>query len=231
VTIEDVGTCTVKATVLNTNPRVSASQTFRIMKATPDINAANQSTRFANPMRYAVKVTVSPKIPLKYTIKHRSSEDVWCKVTSAGILTFNHQPTSADFPQIPLDCYVEIAAAASSPDYTTPAPDLAKIHIDYAVFNVVPKPEDIDYSKSPSVTFDIQETTGAALGMDVGVDSGDCTVGPASPVHPTSRTTRYKVTVTAGSSGTYDCHLTASTLPPDYFKGNREASFTVHVKP
>src|SRR4029077_8296982 len=127
----------------------------------PDIDAPNQSTRFANPMRYPVRVTVSPRIPLKFTIKHKNAEDAWCKVTSAGILTFSHQPTSDLFPHIPLDCYVEVAAAASSPNYTTPAADVARVRINYAAFHVVPKPEDIDYSSSPSVTIDILETSGS----------------------------------------------------------------------
>ena len=96
VTIQTVGRCAITASVPGAKPPATASQTFRILRASPVITVKNQSTRFARPMQYRVKVSVSPRIPLKYAIEHRDPEDAWCKVTSAGILTFSHQPNEVD---------------------------------------------------------------------------------------------------------------------------------------
>lgn len=177
---------------------------------------------------------MSPKIPLAFTLVEAGSGPD-CKV-SKGKLTLTQRK-----PSLEADCKVQVVAAKTSPNYETPKPVVATIHVKYPSWDVEAiSPDVVDYSADGGeVRVTVREHSGDALGIDVG-GNGPCTVLGVSPDRAPPGTTKYVVTLRVpdpednGTPQGYDCGMTASALPPDWsccVAGTKSDEFTVTVVP
>ena len=235
VELKKAGDCVITATTTEGEPG-EASKTIRVAPAKPKIQFAGKNIRFERPMAYALTAKVSPKIPLAFALV-KSGSDPECKVSN-GKLTLTQRK-----PDLPRNCKVQVSAATTSPNYSTPKPVVAKIHIDYPSWDVdASSPGEVDYSKvDGKVRVTVREHSGDTLGMNVFVNNGPCETWDISPERPSPPgTTTYFVTLTLpkpGENGTpakYSCTMKVVALPDDWASsvgGTTEDQFTVTVVP
>ena len=233
VEIQRAGDCVITARTSEGDPG-TASKTIQVRPAKPKLQFAGKSVRFERPFSYTLNAKVSPKIPLAYTLVEAGSGPD-CKV-SKGKLTLTQRK-----PSLEADCKVQVAAAKTSPNYETPKPLVATIHIKYPSWDVEAiSPDVVDYSADGAeLRVTVREHSGDALGIDVGGD-GPCTVLGVSPDQAPPGTTKYAVTLSVpdpqvtGEPEGYECNMRASALPPDWsccVGGTKSDTFTVTVRP
>ena len=233
VEIEEAGDCVITATTAEGEAGM-ASTTIRVRPAKPKIQFAGGSVRFQRPFSYSLNAKVSPKIPLTFTLVNAGS-DPDCKVDK-GKLTLTQRK-----PSLELDCVVQVSAAKTSPNYETPKPVVAKVHVRYPSWNVDAKsPKAIHYeADGDTVRVTVLEDSGDALGIAVSGD-GACTVDEVSPSKAPPGTTKYVVTLRVtkpadnGTPEGYHCDMSAHALPPDWtccVGGTKSDEFTVTVLP
>jgi hypothetical protein len=238
VKAESVGTCKITAHAVDADPPAAATLAFKVTKADPVIHFSDATTRFARPFLYKLKVTVTPKIPLKMVVVHGATggeKDDSCTIQDNSALVFKKTPTADDFPDIPATCVVKISATATK-NYNSPKSISRKIRIELAAFDVnVPEEITVSYSADAGVKkFTARESSGAAFGIDISQLSGDggCQVS-VKPFPAKAKTKVYTATATVDEPDAdgYDCVMKAQAIPPDYQGGKFDDEFTIHVVP
>lgn len=231
VELTGIGNCTITATTTS-GPVASASLSFPIAQAQAVITFKSVSVRYTRPFSYKLVASSDPPVALGFQLVSTGS-DPNCKVAN-GKLTL-----SGIQPNLPADCFVE-ASAAASPNYATPSPVRAKIHVNYPRWDVdALSPGTIRYDAShPTVTVTIRESTGDTLGIDVHAtgDTFECdvqSVQPEAPSPPNTTTFKAVIGLQTPSTGGYVCHMVAEALPPDYADaaGRTSDPFTITVVP
>ena len=235
VEIQEAGDCVITAKTTEGEPGM-ASTTIRVAPAKPKIQFAGKSVRWERPFSYTLKAKVSPKIPLAFTlVEAGSGED--CKVSNGKLTLTGVQPN------LEADCKVKVAAAKTSPNYETPKPVVATIHVRYPSWDVEAVSPDVVHYETDGgeVRVTVRERSGDALGIDAGVTDGlGCNVNGVSPDPAPPGTTKYVVVLsvtdpkeTQTPEG-YDCTVRVHALPPDYsccVGGTKTDVFTVTVRP
>src|SRR5262245_16323574 len=169
VKIKDVGDCVITA---KTSDGASASLTIPVKKAQPTIKFAGKGVRWERPFSYPLKANVSPKIPLAFTlVEAGSGED--CKVSNGKLTLTGRQPN------LEADCKVKVAAAKTSPNYETPKPVVATIHVRYPSWNVEAANKAVNFAETNDgeVRITVNERSGDALGLDAVVTDGPVVPG------------------------------------------------------
>jgi hypothetical protein len=252
VTVGDVGTCTLTATEVGSDPRATDTLSFAIKPARPVIHLGKQSTRFKVDLHYAIKASVDPNIDLTYELVAGSGglTDDWCAI-SGRTLGWSHPPTASDFPAVPGDCTVSVRAASTSPNYVAPAPVQAKVHIDYPAWNVHADAQTWSFANGNLATVTVFEDSGDALGIDLQPDGFLCNLPTDGQTIVNAGHTQYTLTVevqnpadvqaqdptSVDSSGAYTCTIEADGSPPDWanvpnaIKGTAKTTFTLKVTP
>jgi hypothetical protein len=238
VTIVSIGQCEINVRATKDDRIARASISFAIDKARPVITFGKRTVVFQRPFTpFPLRATATPPIPLKYRVIPTGADiDDFCGVTQDGRLTMTPAPTINNFPQLDAHCLVEVSAAATSPNYETPAPDQARVVIERPRFDVRAANR-IVTPVNGRVTVMVKENSGDALGMDVtqiedDQDLGLCQHLSTSPATPPPNTTQYSLTFETQSIGTqYTCVITVQASPPDWQGGNFEATFSLTIKP
>jgi len=234
VEIKKAGDCVITAKTTD-GEAASASLTIPVRPATSKITFKDDEVRYERPFSVALKAKASPSIPLTYTLVAAGSGDD-CKVSNGKLTLTGFQPT------LTTDCRVRVAASKTSPNYETPEPVMATIHVDFPAWDVeVPNPDVThSFADGSRVEVTVRERSGDALGITVEqTDSGEggtCSEFSSTPRVPDPGTTRYVVVIEVSEPGPgeeYTCDMTATALPPDYFDpgGTPSADFTVTVVP
>ena len=228
VELKGAGDCVVTA---KTTDGEAASLTIPVGPAKPKITFKDDAVRYERPFSIALKAKVSPSIPLKYSLVAAGSGDE-CKVSKGKLTLTGFQPT------LTTDCKVRVAAAASSPNYESPKPVVATIHVDFPSWNVkATSPDPVQYDAAGNqVQVTVIEESGDALGMTAEQTGGEgnCELVSSTPEQPKAGTTKYVIVLAVtGPAAGYECAMTARALPPDYFDpgGKPEDDFTVTVVP
>lgn len=230
VTIGAVGKCTITATAMLGDQTGQASVSFAIKPAHPVISFVALNVPFQRPFKaFPLRASSKPPIKLKYRVIPTGTEmDDYCAVTSGGALILKLVPTLAKFPQLDGDCRVQVSAAETSPNYTTPEPRTRTIRIKKPVFDVDGQSRTVTITGVTTVTMTILENSGDALGM--GVEETDDPDGNCSdrsdPV--ASGRTKYTFTVQV-KVGSYNCTFKAQAEPPDWQGDGFEDTFTLTV--
>ena len=246
VTVDELGDCTIRASVVDADPAVTATQTFTVAKAEPVITFDDSTTRFARPFRYRLAVSVTPEIPLKMVVDRndpQGTNDDFCVVNSDGVLVFDPRPNASNFPQIPATCVVRVSGTGTK-NYDAPKAVSGVITIALADFRVnVAEERTFDYSETNGIAkFPVQEGSGDAFGIEVYSNqdadaAGDnflCEAQATTPNPAPGGTTRYTATINIQEppdDAPYDCEMTAQAVPPDYQGGKFTDDFTIHVVP
>ena len=135
-----------------------------------------------------MKAKVSPNIPLKYSLVAAGSGDE-CKVSKGKLTLTGFQPT------LTTDCKVRVAAEVSSPNYESPKPVVATIHVDFPSWDVeATSPDPVEYDAAGNqVQVTVMEHSGDALGMTTEQTGGEvtCELVSSTPEQPKPGTTKY----------------------------------------
>ena len=231
VEVDRIGSCVITARTTSGQP-AAATMTIQIRPAKPKVQFASKSVRYTRPFSVTLKAKVSPTIPLKYSLVDAGSGPD-CKVSNGKLTLTGFQPT------LTTDCKVKVAAAKTSPNYQTPKPVVATIHVDFPAWDVeVISPDVVHVSVDGyQVPITVREHSGDALGITIEQTGGDgfCEEVSSTPQVPDPGTTTYVVVVEVIDPGPegYVCEMTARGLPPDYFDpgGTPSDSFTLTVRP
>lgn len=233
VTIGAVGTCTITATATLGDQTGQASVSFAIKPAHPVISFVALNVTFQRPFKaFPLRASSKPPIKLKYRVIPTGKDmDDFCAVTSSGALIFKRVPTLAKFPQLDGDCQVEVSAAETSSNYTTPQPRTRTIRVRKPVFDVQGQSRGpLTIAVETTVSMTILENSGDALGMRVEISNdpgGNCS-DPSDPV--ASGRTKYTFTVKV-KAGSYSCEFKAQAQPQDWQGDGFEDIFRLTVKP
>jgi len=235
VEIQKAGDCVITAKTTDGEPGI-ASKTIPVRPAKPKLQFEGKGVRWERPFSYTLKAKVSPKIPLAYTlVEAGSGED--CKVSNGRLTLTGVQPN------LEADCKVKVAAAKTSPNYETPKPVVATIHVRYPSWDVEAVSPDVVHYETDGgeVRVTVRERSGDALGIGAGVIDGlGCDVNGVSPDPAPPGTTKYVVVLSVTdpketeTPAGYDCTVQVHALPPDYsccVGGTKSDEFTVIVEP
>ena len=237
VEIEKVGNCVITAKTTSGEP-ASESMTIKVRPAKPKIAFADDSVRWKPGNSYTLEAKVSPNVPLSYAVVKAGSDEN-CKIRK-GALTLIE-----DTPQLPLVCKVKVAAAATSPNYQTPEPVVAKITVRYPAWDVEAiSPDVVFWSKTNGeVRVKVREHSGTALGMTAnGAELRDqdlCAAVGSSPSPAPLGTKSYVVVLHVsqpsaenGTADGYECKMVAVAGPENYAGPSGSTDpFTVTVRP
>jgi len=249
VTVGDVGTCTLTATEVGSDPPATDTLSFAIKPARPVIHFGKQSTRYKSDMRYALKATTSPAIDLRYELVAGSGDltDDWCAIRGKA-LVWSHPATGDSFPDLggASSCTVRVRAAGTSPNWVTPDPVQAKVHIDYPAWNVHADSQTWSYAQGSVATVTVLENSGDALGIDLQPDGTLCSLPNDAQTTVNAGHTKYTLTVevlnpadvdpaSVDANGAYTCSIVADGSPPDWKNagatGTTSTTFTLKVTP
>ena len=238
VEIQKVGDCVITAKTTSGEPGLE-SMTIKVRPAKPKIAFVDDSVRWKPGVSYPLEAKVSPSIPLSYAlVKAGSNEN--CKVRN-GTLTLLEET-----PQLPLECFVKVEAAAKSPNYQTPEPVVAKIIVRYPAWDVeASSPGVVDWSETNGVVrVKVREHSGTALGMTAnGAELRDqdlCGASVDSSPSPAPLGTKsYEIVLNVSQPSVqndtaegYQCTMLAVAGPENYAGSSGSTdSFTVTVEP